>query len=110
MESNWDVGWFVRQKTYIEHITAEDLEPIEKPYYNIKCAGMPEKCKDLFLKSMEGFQPEADDENYTEADRWFLSKKRELTDFDIGLVVSGKLLPKRIRGGVLLCDSMYEMR
>ena len=110
LESNWDVGWFVRQKTYIEHITAEDLEPIEKPYYNIKCAGMPEKCKDLFLKSMEGFQPEADDENYTEADRWFLSKKRELTDFDIGLVVSGKLLPKRIRGGVLLCDSMYEMR
>ena len=110
LESNWDVGWFVRQKTYIEHIIAEDLEPIEKPYYNIKCAGMPEKCKDLFLKSMEGFQPEADDENYTEADRWFLSKKRELTDFDIGLVVSGKLLPKRIRGGVLLCDSMYEMR
>lgn len=110
LESNWDVGWFVRQKTYIEHITAEDLEPIEKPYYNIKCAGMPEKCKDLFLKSMEGFQPEEDDDNYTEADRWFLSKKRELTDFDIGLVVSGKLLPKRIRGGVLLCDSMYEMR
>ena len=110
LESSWDVGWFVRQKTYIEHITAEDLEPIEKPYYNIKCAGMPEKCKELFLKSMEGFQPEDDDDNYTEADRWFLSKKRELTDFDIGLVVSGKLLPKRIRGGVLLCDSMYEMR
>ena len=110
LESNWDEGWFVRQKTYIEHITAEDLEPIDKPYYNVKCAGMPEKCKDLFLKSMEGFQPEPDDEEYTEADRWFLSKKRELTDFDIGLVVSGKLLPKRIRGGVLLCDSMYEMR
>ena len=110
LESNWDEGWFVRQKTYIEHITAEDLEPIDEPYYNVKCAGMPEKCKDLFLKSMEGFQPEPDDEEYTEADRWFLSKKRELTDFDIGLVVSGKLLPKRIRGGVLLCDSMYEMR
>ena len=110
LESNWDEGWFVRQKTYIEHITAEDLEPIEEPYYNIKCAGMPEKCKELFLKSMEGFQPDPEDENYTNADRWFLSKKRELTDFDIGLVVSGKLLPKRIRGGVLLCDSMYEMR
>ena len=110
LESNWDEAWFVRQKTYIEHITAEDLKPIDEPYYNIKCAGMPEKCKDLFLKSMEGFQPDPEDENYTEADRWFLSKKRELTDFDIGLVVSGKLLPKRIRGGVLLVDSMYEMR
>ena len=110
MESCWDIGWFVRQKTYIEHITHEDLEQIEQPYYNIKCAGMPQKCKDLFELSMQGFQPDPDDENYTDADRWFLSKKRELKDFDIGLIVSGKLLPKRIRGGVLLTDSMYEMR
>lgn len=110
LESNWDKGWFVRQKTYIEHITAEDLEPIDEPFYNVKCAGMPEKCKDLFLKSMEGFYPEDGDENYTEADRWFLKDKRKLEDFDVGIVVPGKLLPKRIRGGVLLTDSMYEMR
>ena len=110
LESNWDKGWFVRQKTYIEHITEEDLEPVDEPYYNVKCAGMPEKCKDLFLKSMEGFYPEDDDDNYTEADRWFLKDKRKLEDFDVGIVVPGKLLPKRIRGGVLLTDSMYEMR
>ena len=110
LESCWDIGWFVRQKTYIEHITHEDLEKIDKPYFNIKCAGMPQKCKDLFELSMNGFQPEECDENYTEADRWFLSTKRELKDFDVGLVVPGKLLPKRIRGGVLLTDSMYEMR
>lgn len=110
LESCWDIGWFVRQKTYIEHITHEDLEKIDKPYFNIKCAGMPQKCKDLFELSMDGFQPEEDDENYTDADRWFLSTKRELKDFDVGLVVPGKLLPKRIRGGVLLTDSMYEMR
>ena len=71
---------------------------------------MPEKCKDLFLKSMEGFYPEDDDENYTDADRWFLKDKRKLEDFDVGIVVPGKLLPKRSRGGVLLTDSMYEMR
>ena len=71
---------------------------------------MPQKCKDLFELSMQGFQPEEDDDNYTDADRWFLSTKRELKDFDVGLVVPGKLLPKRIRGGVLLTDSMYEMR
>ena len=110
LESCWDIGWFVRQKTYIEHITHEDLEEIDEPYFNIKCAGMPQKCKDLFELSMQGFYPEEDDENYTEADRWFLSTKRELKDFDVGLVVPGKLLPKRIRGGVLLTDSMYEMR
>ena len=110
LESCWDVGWFVRQKTYIEHITHEDLEQIEEPYYNIKCAGMPQRCKDLFMLSMEGFQPDESDEEYSDADRWFLKTKRKLEDFDIGLVVSGKLLPKRIRGGVLLTDSMYEMR
>lgn len=120
LESCWDEGWFVRQKTYIEHITHEDLEPVDKPYYNVKCAGMPQKCKELFLLSMDGFIADENTTEYidedgkahdlTDADRWFLSKKRELTDFDVGLVVSGKLLPKRIRGGVLLTDSMYEMR
>lgn len=120
LESCWDEGWFVRQKTYIEHITHEDLEPIDKPYYNVKCAGMPQKCKELFLLSMDGFIADENTTEYidedgkphdlTDADRWFLSKKRELTDFDVGLIVSGKLLPKRIRGGVLLTDSMYEMR
>ena len=110
LESCWDTGWFVRQKTYIEHITHEDLEKIDEPFYNIKCAGMPQKCKDLFELSMQGFHPDEADENYTEADRKFLETERKLEDFDVGLVVPGKLLPKRIRGGVLLTDSMYEMR
>lgn len=110
LESCWDIGWFVRQKTYIEHIVKEDMEEIENPYYNIKCAGMPQKCKDLFMLSMEGFKPENDNEEYTDADKWFLEKQRKLEDFDVGLIVPGKLLPKRIRGGVLLTDSMYEMR
>ena len=110
LESSWDEGWFVRQKTYIEHIVTEDLEPIDEPYYNVKCAGMPQKCKDLFLMSMEGKQADETDDSYTDEDRDFLSTKRELKDFDVGLKVPGKLLPKRIRGGVLLTDSVYEMR
>ena len=109
LESCWDIGWFVRQKTYIEHIVAEDLEPIDSPYYNVKCAGMPQKCKDLFLQSL-GESSEENIEELTEADKKFLEKKRTIEDFDVGLIVPGKLLPKRIRGGVLLTDSMYEMR
>ena len=31
-------------------------------------------------------------------------------DFKIGLKIPGKLIPKRIRGGVLLVDTTYEMR
>lgn len=109
LESCWDVGMFTRQKTYIEHIVAENKEPIENPYYNVKCAGMPDKCKDLFIKSMEGYVPKEGDE-FTEDELEFLSTKRTLEDFSVGLRVPGKLLPKRIRGGVLLVDVPYEMR
>ena len=109
LESCWDVGMFTRQKTYIEHIVAEDKEPIENPYYNVKCAGMPDKCKDLFIKSMTGYVPKEGDE-FTEDELEFISTKRTLEDFSVGLRVPGKLLPKRIRGGVLLVDVPYEMR
>lgn len=109
LESCWDVGIFTRQKTYIEHVTHEDLQSIEEPYYNVKCAGMPQKCKELFVKSLTGYQP-TEDEDITEDEREFITKKRELTDFKIGLKVPGKLMPKRIRGGVLLVDTTYEMR
>lgn len=106
LESCWDVGWFVRQKTYVEHVTKEDREPIEKPFYNVKCAGMPEKCKNLFIKSMAGEQ----DENASEDEKKFLETKRTIEDFTIGLKIPGKLLPKRIPGGVVLMDTTFEMR
>lgn len=109
LESQWDTAVFTRQKTYIEHITHEDCEPIEKPYNNIKCAGMPQKCKDLFDLSMQGYE-EKEDDNYTEEEKEFLRTKRTISDFKVGLKVPGKLRPKRIRGGVLLVDTPYEMR
>lgn len=109
LESCWDIAYFVRQKTYIEHVTHEDLQEVDTPYYTVKCAGMPEKCKKLFLRSMSGEKPK-DTENLTNEEREFLSVQRSLTDFDIGLKVPGKLLPKRIRGGVLLTPTTYEMR
>lgn len=109
LESCWDVGIFTRQKTYIEHITHEDCLPVEEPYYNIKCAGMPQKCKNLFELSMKGYEPKEGD-NYTDEELQFLSTKRELEDFKVGLKVPGKLMPKRIRGGVLLVETNYEMR
>ena len=109
LESCWDVAIFARQKTYIEHVTHENCEPIEKPYYNIKCAGMPKKCKDLFELSMNGYT-EKEGDNYTEEEKEFLKVKRELTDFKVGLKVPGKLMPKRIKGGTLLVETTYEMR
>lgn len=89
LETSWDKAVFVRQKTYIEHVTMENLEPIDESYWNVKCAGMPDRCKKNYLNEHEG---------------------KELEDFHVGLKVHGKLVPKRIRGGVLLVESDYEMR
>lgn len=113
LESCWDKAIFTRQKTYIEHIISEDLEPIEKPYNNIKCAGMPQKCKDLFNLSMQGTAMYND--NWTDEERSFLFNenrepiKRDFSDFKIGLSVPDKLRPKRIIGGVLLVETTYQM-
>ena len=115
LESCWDKAIFTRQKTYIEHIVKEDMQEISEPYNNIKCAGMPKKCKDLFDLSIKGTQ-KINDTEWTEEEKEFLFDKdnkpikRELTDFKEGLKIPGKLMPKRIRGGVLLVDTYYEMR
>ena len=109
LESCWDIGIFTRQKTYIEHVTEEDLQPIEEPYYNVKCAGMPTRCKNLFIKSF-GDLTEEELQGYTKEEVEFLKHKRTIEDFKIGLRVPGKLMPKRIDGGIILVDTSYEMR
>lgn len=107
LESCWDIAKFIRQKTYVEHVTHEDLKPIEHPYYNVKCAGMSESCKNLLLSSMgEREATEKEKEKYSE----FLSKKRTLDDFEQGLSIPSKLVPKNIKGGVILVDSLFTMR
>ena len=109
LESCWDVAWFTRQKTYIEHIVKEDGVNVDRPYYNIKCAGMPEKCKSLFSKSLERYSPTEDD-SFTQEEISVITAKYTLEDFNVGLKIPGKLLPKRIPGGVLLVETNYEMR
>ena len=123
LESYWDKAIFTRQKTYIEHVTHEDGKPIEKPYHNIKCAGMPQRCKNLFELSMngsadpDGYITEAGNhKEWSEDEKYFLFnddgtlKIRTYDDFKIGLCVPGKLIPHRIPGGILLIETTYEMR
>lgn len=125
LESCWDKAVFTRQKTYIEHVVAENCIPIDEPYNNIKCAGMPQKCKDLFETSMcgdaniNGYEDKTTGakKEWTKEEKEFLFNvetsnpiKRTFNDFKVGLKVPGKLLPKRIRGGILLVETTYEMR
>lgn len=109
LESCWDVAKFIRQKTYVEHVTHEDLKPIPEPYYNIKCAGMPENCKQLFLKSMQGVTEE-ELKTYKPKTQEFLKTKRTMDDFKIGLTIPEKLLPRVIVGGVVLEETDFTLR
>ena len=119
LESTWDDALFVRQKTYCEHVIEENLEPIVSPYWNVKCAGMPERCKELFLLSINPYTAdiitdkdfrEILETDYTEEELQFLEKTRTIDDFKVGLIVPGKLLPHTIAGGVVLGDVNYEIR
>lgn len=117
LESSWDEAIFVRQKTYMEHVVAEDLQPIETPYWSIKCAGMPDRCKKLFQYSMDNLVPimrETDEGlvpiKYSTDEKIFLGEHRTIDDFKVGLKVPGKLLPKRVRGGIILQETTYELR
>lgn len=90
LESTWDKGIFLRQKTYIEHVIQEDLNKVDKPYYNVKCAGMPDVCKNKFINHLEN--------------------GGNLADFKQGLEISGKLRPRHIQGGVILEETTYKIR
>ena len=55
-------------------------------------------------------QEEIDREKWNEEKVEFVSKKRSLNDYDLGLLIPGKLTPKRIKGGIVLEETTYEMR
>lgn len=119
LESCWDEAVFIRQKTYAEHITHENLSPVIEPFWEIKCAGMPDNCKELFLLSMNEHTKEilsSDwydliDDNYKRPEVIeFLSTTRTIKDFDYGLTIPGKLMPSHIDGGIVLCETMFTMK
>ena len=111
IESEWDVGYFDRQKTYIEHVIKEDGELLYMPYYDIKCAGMPPRCKYLFNLSLKGEIPkEIPKRPLSKEELDFVKTKRTLKDFTVGLKIPGKLIPRQIEGGVVLYDTEYTFR
>ena len=124
-ETYWDYGKFIRAKTYVEHVTHEDDKEVEKPYYNMKCAGMSDHVKDLFIHSvLQDLSDEAIsklDESGQAAARAYLNKldddelefiktQRTFDNFEIGLEIPGMLKAVQIPGGTLLMKSNYKMR
>ena len=116
IESEWDEALFVRQKTYAEHVIVADGKKVEHPKWDIKCAGLPAKCKEIFALSIEGIDKLSKDaimeleEKYTEKEMEFIRQKRTIEDFKKDLRIPGKLLPVHIPGGVVLADVDFTLR
>jgi len=109
-ETSWDFAKFIRAKTYVEHVYAEDEEVIDEPYYNVKCAGMSEHVKQLLLYSIE---QNVSSETYSKLDKEeqeFVNEVRTWEDFDTGLCIPGMLKASNIKGGTLLKKSWFKMR
>ncbi len=84
-ECDWSKAIFIRAKTYAEFIRKESGEKVY-PHWKITCAGMPERSKKIFLA------------------------EHPITDFKYGLTVRGKLVPKRIKGGIILEEKNFTLR
>ena len=89
-ETCWDKAVFTRQKTYIEHVTHDNREPID-PYYNIKCAGMGKDAQKTL-------------------NNWLEDGTKTMADFKSGLLVPGSLKAKRIDGGVVLVSNDFVIK
>jgi len=108
LETEFSDAKFARQKTYIEKTIKEDGEPVE-PYWNIKACGCPDEVKERMLYKVELFEPLTKDEeggiiNMKRSDNEFMKR------FDVGLIESGKLLSKRIKGGIILVDTTFQVK
>ena len=96
-ECDFDFAYYERQKTYAEHVVAEDGIPIEelkdkngnprKPYLNLKASGMTASAKAAFID--RGLPVSA------------LREGLELEDANLKGV--------RIRGGILLKDKTFKI-
>lgn len=82
---------------------------------------MPEVCKKLLVASIDdvpitneriqalcNYNPHKFSKS-AQAKVDFLMVKRDLTDFKIGLQIPGKLVPRAIKGGVVLQECYYTM-
>lgn len=116
-ESTWNEGIFIRQKTYIEHIIENDLEPCE-PYYSVKAAGLPQKSNWLLNKSLDYNKTKKLEITEEERVKYsikpenieWIKQKRTVKDFKVGMTIPCALKQKRIYGGVILYEKDYVMR
>lgn len=95
VESWWDRGYFIRQKTYMEHIVKDEDGDCDE--LNIRCAGMPADLKYRKYLGDDGKVhkiPNISFEQFKVGARW----------------ETGKLQAKQVKGGVLLKNVPFQIK
>lgn len=108
IETHWKAGIFARQKGYVELVDDGD-----NSYYNVVCAGMPDRSKKLVKCALTG-KPLLNDSGEPDKlypdEAEFLSRPLKLEDFCVGLEVPGALKAKQLPGGVVLKRGTFKIR
>ena len=81
-ESTATKGRFIRAKTYLEFEIKKEVPGMKWIHKKVTCAGMPKKCYNCV--TWENFHP--------------------------GLTVDGKLVPKHVKGGIVLSNTTFEIK
>ena len=73
---------------------------------------MPANSKSYFNRVLEKKKVEDEElpENIKEYINSMIRKNTDITDFQSGLEVPGKLLPKQIKGGIILTETTFKMK
>lgn len=88
---------YLRQKTYIEYIVTDKGEGWE-----IKCAGLAEECKNILNNYYT--EEELKEKGYKE----YVHNLE--AEFKVGMNIQGKLIPKRISGGIILINTEFSIK
>ena len=113
LESVWEIGYFLRQKSYVEKIRNN-----RKFEYNVKCAGMPKECQkkfsydlkltDILAHVHKWKTHQGKKKGIKKIKSYYIPQK--ITDFTIGLKIPNALKARQIKGGVVLISSDWIMR
>lgn len=104
VENSFDRAIYVRQKTYIEHMTEADGEAI-RPYYSVKACGMVKRVQDMVGAALDGKVLSGYEKEETE----WMKKGMKMTDFRSGFVAPGALKARVVNGGTVLRKSEFKI-
>lgn len=86
-EATFDFAYYERQKTYAEHIVAENRESVDTPYLDIKACGMSKSAKEQFIAENRDI-------------------KELTTDLEL---YNCNLKSERVKGGIVLRNKTFKM-